>query len=139
MYLNEPTAGLSSNSDPELILGGKFFIITKYCLYGKTLLVFFVVLYVGESCMWGETVDPSDLQATVWPRAAAVAEVLWSPFDYIYPNGGGASIDLSIVESRLETFRCRLTQRGIGAAPVKNKRARYQPPEPGSFYVQRRI
>jgi hypothetical protein len=27
----------------------------------------------GEVCMWGETVDPSDLQQTVWPRAAAAA------------------------------------------------------------------
>jgi hypothetical protein len=37
--------------------------------------------------MWGETVDASDLHATVWPRAAAVAEVLWSPYEAIYPNG----------------------------------------------------
>ena len=31
--------------------------------------------HLGESCMWAETVDPSDLHNTVWPRAAAVAEV----------------------------------------------------------------
>ena len=37
--------------------------------------------------MWAETVDPSDLHNTVWPRAAAVAEVLWTPVDVIYPNG----------------------------------------------------
>lgn len=29
--------------------------------------------------MWGATVDPSDLEATIWPCAAAVAERLWSP------------------------------------------------------------
>jgi hexosaminidase len=57
MYGNEPTAGLSATSDPSLILG-------------------------GESCMWAETVDPSDLMNTVWPRAAAVAEVQYSTVQY---------------------------------------------------------
>ena len=33
----------------------------------------------GHGEMWGETVDASDLQQTVWPRLAAVAEKLWSP------------------------------------------------------------
>jgi hypothetical protein len=28
--------------------------------------------------MWGETVDASDLEETLWPRLAAVAENLWS-------------------------------------------------------------
>jgi hexosaminidase len=114
MYLNEPTAQLSATSNPKLILG-------------------------GESCMWGETVDPSDLMNTVWPRAAAVAEVLWTPLETLYPQGYNASsIDLTVVESRLETFRCLLTQRGIAAAPVKNVVARNSPPNPGSCYVQRR-
>jgi hexosaminidase len=82
--------------------------------------------------MWGETVDPSDLDATVWPRAAAVSERLWTSLDAI-------GIDLAVVESRLETFRCLLTQRGIGAAPVTNTQARYAPRDPGSCYVQRRL
>jgi hexosaminidase len=113
MYLNEPTSGLSAASDPKLILG-------------------------GESCMWGETVDASDLQNTVWPRAAAVAEVLWTPYEVIYPTANASDVDLATVEDRLETFRCLLTQRGIGAAPVTNTQARYQPKEPGSCYAQRR-
>jgi N-acetyl-beta-hexosaminidase len=32
----------------------------------------------GEAPMWGETVDASDLEETLWPRLAAVAENLWS-------------------------------------------------------------
>jgi hexosaminidase len=49
MYQNEPTSLLDPTSDFSLLLG-------------------------GEVCMWGETVDISDLDNTVWPRAAAVAE-----------------------------------------------------------------
>merc|ERR1719223_653259 len=103
MYLNEPTEGLSASSDPTLILG-------------------------GESCMWGETVDPSDLENTVWPRAAAVAEVLWTSQENVYDTRG--EVDLDAVEDRLESFRCLLTQRGIAAAPVQNHEARYAPRQP---------
>mmetsp|Transcript_14346 Transcript_14346/g.21493 ORF Transcript_14346/g.21493 Transcript_14346/m.21493 type:complete len:534 (+) Transcript_14346:82-1683(+) len=105
MYTNEPTDDLSPTSDPTLILG-------------------------GEACMWGETVDPSDLDATIWPRAAAVAERLWSPKD---------QTDIESAEDRLQTFRCLLAERGIAAAPVLNNKARSSPPNPGSCYAQRRL
>lgn len=104
MYNNEPTDGLSAEADLSLILG-------------------------GESCMWGETVDPSDLDATIWPRAAAVAERLWTPKELM---------NVDEAESRLQTFRCLLTQRGIAAAPVMNKNGRNPPRNPGSCYHQRR-
>jgi len=104
MYTNEPTDGLSAGSDPSLIMG-------------------------GESCMWAENVDPSDLDNTIWPRAAAVSERLWTPKD---------KTDVVAALDRIETFRCLLVQRGIGAAPVLNHYARTEPPSPGSCYVQRR-
>jgi len=106
-YLNEPTDGLSPTADASLILG-------------------------GETCMWGETVDGSDLDATIWPRAAAAGERMWTAKDSI-------SKDLASVEGRLETFKCLLMERGIGAAPVTNRIARFQPKQPGSCYAQRRL
>jgi hexosaminidase len=72
----------------------------------------------------------------VWPRAAAVAERLWTPLATI---GKAGSIDMAVVESRLESFRCLLHQRGVGAAPVTNLGARYAPQSPGSCYAQRRL
>jgi hexosaminidase len=104
MYNNEPTDGLSATSDPSLIMG-------------------------GEACMWGETVDPSDLDATIWPRAAAVAERLWTPLN---------KMDVNAAEDRLQTFRCILEERGVGAAPVLNSEARHSPFNPGSCFAQRR-
>lgn len=48
VYKSEPLEGISDGSHKKLVLG-------------------------GEVCMWGETADSSDVQQTIWPRAAAAA------------------------------------------------------------------
>lgn len=80
----------------------------------------------GHGEMWGETVDTSDFDSTVWPRLAAIAERLWSAEDQT--SNSTAAL------ARIQDFRCLLNERGIAAAPVSNARARGAPPGPGSCY-----
>jgi hexosaminidase len=84
----------------------------------------------GHGEMWGETVDASDFEQTVWPRLGAIAERLWSPAEQT------TSPDMA--ELRMEEFRCLLNRRGVKAAPPKNQNARSSPPGPGSCLQQRR-
>lgn len=86
------------------------------------------LIFGGHGEMWGETVDMSDLEQTVWPRLAAIGEKLWSA------DGDTKSITDAL--PRLESFRCLLNRRGVHAAPVNNANARGAPPGPGSCYKQ---
>ncbi|KAL0822380.1 hypothetical protein ABMA28_004469 [Loxostege sticticalis] len=57
----------------------------------------------GEVAMWTEYVDKEVLDTRIWPRAAAVAERLWSD-----PMSTASS-----AEPRLQRFRSRLQARGL--------------------------
>jgi len=59
----------------------------------------------GEAAMWTEQVDGANLHSKVWPRAAALAERLWSN----PPHGW------ELAEHRMIYHRQRLVQRGIPA------------------------
>nr|XP_043616801.1 beta-hexosaminidase 1 [Erigeron canadensis] len=103
-YNAEPLEGITDASEQKLVLG-------------------------GEVCMWSETADPSNVQATIWPRAAAAAERLWTSQE-------AAPIGNENALTRLQYFRCLLTRRGVQASPVTNSYARSAPYGPGSCYDQ---
>ncbi|KAJ1435506.1 Glycoside hydrolase family 20, catalytic domain [Sesbania bispinosa] len=106
VYTAEPLEGIHNASEQQLVLG-------------------------GEVCMWGETADTSDVQQTIWPRAAAAAERLWSQRD----STSTKNVTLTALP-RLQYFRCLLNKRGVPAAPVTNYYARKAPIGPGSCYEQ---
>ncbi|KAM1028634.1 hypothetical protein EV1_040862 [Malus domestica] len=105
-YDAEPLEGITDISQQKLVIG-------------------------GEVCMWGETADTSDVQQTIWPRAAAAAERLWSRRG-VTSRGNSYATALS----RLQYFRCLLNRRGVQAAPVTNFYARSPPTWSGSCYDQ---
>jgi hexosaminidase len=82
----------------------------------------------NEACMWGETMDGSDMMQTIWPRAGAAAERGWS-------QSATTSSDPDVFR-RLSNFRCTLLNRGVAAAPLNNAQAREAPPFPGSCVWQ---
>jgi hexosaminidase len=58
----------------------------------------------GEACMWGEWISPENIDSRIWPRAAAIAERLWSPEDVQ---------DASSMYARLDDLSWRLEWLGL--------------------------
>lgn len=81
-YLNDPLGGDAATLSPEqqkMILG-------------------------GEACMWSEMVSAENVDSRIWPRAAAIAERLWSPAD---------ARDVDSMYNRMEVVSQRLETLGL--------------------------
>lgn len=63
----------------------------------------------GEATVWSRSLHREDLDSTVWPRAAALAERLWTD----RPEGATRP-----VHARLDVHRVRLMTRGVLPAPI---------------------
>ena len=81
-YAIEPMSGAASTLNPE----------PKRRILG------------GEACMWGEWLSPENLDSHIWPRAAAIAERLWSPQEVK---------DVSSMYARLDELSWRLEWIGL--------------------------
>lgn len=79
----------------------------------------------GEVAMWGEFVSPENVDARIWPRAAAVAERLWSPQDVK---------DVASMYRRLDAVSRELDRLGLthlsSYAPMLERLAGGNPVEP---------
>lgn len=58
----------------------------------------------GEACLWGELVSSENLDSRIWPRAAAIAERLWSP---------AQTTDIPDLYRRLDAASRRLARLGV--------------------------
>ncbi|PRW50867.1 glycoside hydrolase family 20 isoform A [Chlorella sorokiniana] len=87
----------------------------------------------GEAAMWSEMVRPVILDYILWPRAAAMAERLWSPAD--------ATKSAEAARPRLERLVAQLELRGLRPSPLDFPNFKYfllpqwcdtAPPQPDS-------
>lgn len=69
----------------------------------------------GQTLLWSEQSDPSNLDPFSWPRAAAAAEVFWTGAKH----GIGQARSAKEALPRLHEWRFRAVERGVKAIPLQ--------------------
>jgi hexosaminidase len=72
----------------------------------------------AEVCAWSEEMDEQNLEVKIWPRAAALAESLWSHLETGWYEA----------DWRMQHNRRRMVQRGIRAEPLQTEWCLQQKP-----------